>query len=130
MKKIIILIFFISVSVIIAQTVNKKLIPDYKITLNIVDENCKSVERVEVSSSGITGYKNGNELGESKKSKTNKNGLVSIENKSKTKYIFIGVYSPKEFYEYNMPIPAFWFKKQDNGKLLPWNPTIEVVLKR
>ena len=100
--------------------------PDAKVTLKVVDEEGKSVEEAGAGI-GFFGRK-----GEDRKGKTDKDGIFSAQSPAHDgEFAFIvkkdGYYNTNGRDKVKMPDGKL---EQKDGKWQPWNPTIEVVLKK
>lgn len=128
MKKIIILIIFIGTTFSLAQVVKKTFqYPKVKVTVQVIDETGNYIKNADTGI-GFEVVKKGGWGTDSfgKRGLSNKEGFFSAEARA-TGYIKWG--AKKEGY-YRSNYGKSLFKAKKNGRWEPWNPTVEIVLKR
>ena len=109
--------------------------PSAQITFKVIDDTGKPLTNIPVNMGTyvktIHGESFGKDVYEGPKGKTDTNGLVTLTCNSKTGGFGYGAGGGiLDGYYYDNG-GEFWFKQEEtkDGKWLPWNPTVEIILK-
>lgn len=128
MKKLLMILSFTCLSSLVVFSQSPYPEPIGKLTVKVVDENRQPMEGIDVGF-GFTHLKTSNawgtRTGTAVNGKTNRDGIVIAESKGLNR---VGISAKKEGY-YNSYV-NYSFQKAEDGKYQPWNPTVDIVLRK